>query len=215
MYFSVITTLACAAFSIAAPLSAPVDVNGAKNKVEHTLDKVRRDVPAAPAPPTTPIAPLEVTLTNLATDLKAAVVVLVDSIDAKVSVQVDAAEVKAALVDVATVVASYTDKIKESAGESVENVKAEVVAGLLAEIISTVFMALSVVAKAGILVNGVFTTVASIIISHLVTVITIVTTAVPAALALVVTQIKPIGQTIVELNGLAVFNALGVESPFA
>lgn len=79
---SLLTTLACAAFSIAAPLSTPVDVDGAKDKVENTVHKVPRDVPATPTPPTapeTPVAPLEITLTALYNDLQPAIAALCKS----------------------------------------------------------------------------------------------------------------------------------------
>ena len=72
MYFSslaVLTALACATFSVAAPLTPPV-VDGLTGKIENTIDHVPRDVP------TTAVSPLVIALTGLSTDLKPALAAL-------------------------------------------------------------------------------------------------------------------------------------------
>jgi hypothetical protein len=58
----------------------------------------------------------------------------VDSVDVKASATVDSAQIKDALLNVATVVTSYTSKIKDAATESVDTIRVQVVAGLVAQI---------------------------------------------------------------------------------
>lgn len=57
-----------------------------------------------------------------------------DSVDVKASATVDSAQIKDALLNVATVVTSYTSKIKDAATESVDTIRVQVVAGLVAQI---------------------------------------------------------------------------------
>jgi len=205
---SILTTLACAVFSVAAPLGVS-DLIDATNKLGTANTNVARDVPA------TPVAPLVATLQELYVALVPACDAVVNAVNGKVSAEVDTKEIKSSILNVVAVVASFTGKIQKSATESVENVQAQVVAKLLYQIIAVVYTALATVAKVQVLVGGVLGPIVAEITTQLVAIVVTVTTVVPGVVALVVEELKPLYNTIVSLNAAAILGVLGVESPFA
>ena len=60
----------------------------------------------------------------------------VQSVEVKASVQIDSNQVKGAIFNVAAVISSNVAAIKESVGASVNNVRAQVVAVLVVQILS-------------------------------------------------------------------------------
>jgi hypothetical protein len=219
MYFpslSVLTTLACAVFSVAAPLGAPAVPNGVTDGVTDKLDELHNNVNVprqTPDVPSTAASPLVVALNGLVIDLEPALAALVQVVDGKVAVEVNTKELKVAILNVLAVVASHVENIKQGAIASVNNVQAEVVGNLLVQIISAVYTALETVAAVGALAQEVLNPLVAEITSQLTAVVGAVFVLVPSVVQLVVSQVQPLLKTVVHLNIVGIFQTIGVEAP--
>jgi len=220
---SILTTLACAAYSIAIPttylpkkrsldpLSELANALGARGGA----DIVRRDdVPTVPATPTpTTSSPLVDALTELVVALRPAVDDVVKCVDVAVDVHIDSEKVKSSIQAVGVVISSHLDHIKTAASQTV-NVELAQVADLLSQVVLLAFTALGIVQHVGAVASDVLNPLAGMIIGLVGEVLSTVASVVPDVASLVVESIRPVYQDIMALNGQSLFAALGVPTPF-